>query len=163
MTADIIDNNIDNIRKDIINHGLTYEPLIDDLLDHICCMVEEKMEKGDSYEESYTDTINSIGENRLPEIQHQTLILLNKKHQKMKKLTYFLGLSAAIILLFGAISKRMHWPGAGIELTLGLLVIILGFLPLYFIVTYREQLEKKYHLSDYRIYYHCGFINRCCL
>lgn len=143
MPADIIDNNIDVIRKDIINRGLTYEPLIDDIIDHLCCMIEEKMEKGNSFNKSYEESINSIGENRLPEIQHQTLLLLNKKHQKMKKLTYFLGLAAAILLLFGAVSKYMHWPGAGIELTLGLLVIILGFLPLYFIVTYREQTEKK--------------------
>ncbi len=143
MPADIVDTNIDVIRKDIINRGLTYEPLIDDIVDHLCCMVEEKMEEGNSFKKSYREAINSIGENRLPEIQHQTLILLNKKHQKMKKLTYFLGLAAAVILLFGAVSKYMHWPGAGIELTLGLLVIILGFLPLYFIVTYREQPEKK--------------------
>lgn len=143
MPADIIDNNIDVIRKDIINRGLTYEPLIDDIIDHLCCMIEEKMEKGNSFNKSYEESINSIGENRLPEIQHQTLLLLNKKHQKMKKLTYFLGLAAAILLLFGAVSKYMHWPGAGIELTSGLLVIILGFLPLYFIVTYREQTEKK--------------------
>lgn len=143
MTADIIDNNIDVIRKDIISRGLTYEPLIDDITDHLCCMIEEKMEKGSSFEKAYMDALNSIGDNRLPEIQHQTLILLNKKHQKMKKLTYFLGLAAAILLLFGAVSKHMHWPGAGIELTSGLLIIILGFLPLYFIVTYREQTEKK--------------------
>ncbi|MBN1387624.1 MAG: hypothetical protein JW965_04210 [Bacteroidales bacterium] len=143
MIADIIDDNVDRIRIDIINLGLTYEPLVDDVLDHLCCMVEENMENGDSFENSYAKAFISIGDNRLPELQHQTLLLLNKKHQKMKKLTYFLGLASAIILLFGAISKHMHWPGAGIELTLGLLVIILGFLPLYLIVTYREQTDKK--------------------
>jgi len=143
MIADIIDDNVDRIRIEIINLGLTYEPLVDDVVDHLCCMVEEKMEDGDSFEKSYAKAFNSIGDNRLPEMQHQTLLLLNKKHQIMKKLTYFLGLASAIILLLGAISKHMHWPGAGIELTLGLLVIILGFLPLYFIVTYREQTEKK--------------------
>ena len=143
MITDIIDDNVDRIRKDIISRGMTYEPLVDDILDHLCCMVEEKMEEGLTFEKSYNKALNSIDNKRLPEIQHETLLLLDKKHQKMKKLTYFLGLASAIIILFGAISKRMHWPGAGIELTLGLLVIILGFLPLFFIVTYREQSEKK--------------------
>ncbi|MFO7852679.1 MAG: hypothetical protein ACQERS_10620 [Bacteroidota bacterium] len=143
MITDIIDDNVDLIRKDIINRGLTYEPLVDDILDHLCCMVEEEMESGYSFEQSYSTALNSIGDNRLPEIQHRTLLLLDKKFQKMKKLTYFLGLASVIIILIGAISKYMHWPGAGIELTLGLLVIVLGFLPLYFIVTYRKQTEKR--------------------
>ncbi|MEE4214334.1 MAG: hypothetical protein V2I34_04660 [Bacteroidales bacterium] len=143
MITDIIDDNVDRIRKDIINRGLTYESLLDDIVDHVCCLVEEEMETGCSFEQSYNAALNSIGDKRLPEIQHQTLLLLDKKFQKMKKLTYFLGLAAVIIILIGAISKHMHWPGAGIELTLGLLIIILGFLPLYFTVSYREQTEKK--------------------
>ena len=143
MITDIIDDNVDRIRNDIISRGLSYESLLDDILDHVCCMVEEEMERGCSFEKSYNAALNSIGDKRLPEIQHQTLLLLDKKFQKMKKLTYFLGLAAVIIILFGAISKHMHWPGAGIELTLGLLIIILGFLPLYFTVSYREQTEKK--------------------
>jgi len=143
MITDIIDDNVDRIRKDIINRGLTYDALVDDILDHVCCMVEEEMESGCSFEQSYNSVLGSIGDKRLPEIQHQTLLLLDKKFQKMKKLTYFLGLAAVIIILIGALSKLMHWPGAGIELTLGLLIVIIGFLPLYFIMSYREQAEKK--------------------
>jgi hypothetical protein len=143
MITDIIDDNVDRIRKDIINRGLTYESLVDDIVDHLCCMVEEEMEVGYSFEQSYDIALSSIGDERLPEIQHQTLLLLDKKFQKMKKLTYFLGLASVIIILVGTVSKYMHWPGAGIELTLGLLVLIIGFLPLYFTVSYREQTEKK--------------------
>ncbi len=37
----------------------------------------------------------------------------------------------------------MHWPGAGILITVGIVLIVLVFLPLYFITNHREQLEKK--------------------
>ncbi len=143
MKETVTDYHVDRIRSDIIGHGLTYEPLIDDITDHICCMVEEEMRSGKSFELSYSGIIDIIGDNQLGKIQHDTLLLLDKKFQQMKKLTYFTGLSSTIIVLFGAISKHMHWPGAGIELSLGLLLIVLVFLPLYFIVTYREQTEKK--------------------
>ncbi|HCC70225.1 MAG TPA: hypothetical protein DEQ09_03620 [Bacteroidales bacterium] len=62
MINDITDDNVDRIRKDIINRGLTYEPLVDDILEHLCCMVEEKMECGDPFEKSYNDALGSINE-----------------------------------------------------------------------------------------------------
>jgi hypothetical protein len=139
----IIDDKVEWIEKDLKKRGLNYDRLIEDVLDHVCCLVEEEMISGKDFKASYSGVMGTIGENRLPEIEHQTLLMLNKKFQQMKKFTYFTGLASAILILFGSLSKMMHWPGAGIELTLGLLAIILVFLPLYFIVTHRERPEKK--------------------
>lgn len=61
----------------------------------------------------------------------------------MKNFTYLFGLSTAIIAIVGALFKKMHWPGAGILLTVGIGLVLLVFLPLYFIVNHREQTEKK--------------------
>jgi len=139
----IIDNKVEWIEADLIERGLNYDSLREDLLDHICCLVEESMQDGRDFDSSYTDVIESIGNNRLQGLEHETLLLLDKKFQKMKKTTYIIGLVSALVLLFGSLSKKMHWPGAGMELTLGLLAIIFVFLPLYFITSYREQSEKK--------------------
>jgi hypothetical protein len=54
MIAAIIDDNYERIKADLVSRGLTYERLIDDLLDHVCCMVEEYMEKGKDFESSYS-------------------------------------------------------------------------------------------------------------
>lgn len=139
----IIDDNIERIESDLKARGMTYDRLIDDLLDHVCCLIEEGMETGKDFETSYSQVLDSVGEYRLKEIEHHTLLLLDKKFQKMKKTTYVIGLVAAFIMLFGTLAKKMHWPGAGMALTLGLLAIVFVFLPLYFIVTRREQVEKK--------------------
>ena len=143
MIAAIIDNNMDRIKADLVNRGLTYDRLLDDILDHVCCMVEERMVAGEDFEFSYMHVLDTIGDKRLPEIQHQTLLLLNKNFQRMKNLTYLFGLSAALVAILGAFFKRMHWPGAGILITVGIILVIFVFLPLYFVNNYREQAEKK--------------------
>jgi len=143
MIAAVIDDNYERIKADLVRLGLSYERLIDDMLDHVCCMVEEQMVEGEDFESSYSQVLDSIGEKRLPEIQHQTLLNLDKKYQRMKNFTYIFGLSSAILTILGSFFKRMHWPGAGIMITVGLVLIVLVFLPLYFITNHREQVEKK--------------------
>ena len=143
MFAATIDDNYDRIRSDLVRLGLNYDPLLDDLLDHVCCLVEEQMVEGENFESSYNQVLDSIGEKRLPEIQHQTLLNLDKKFQRMKNFTYIFGLSSAILAILRSLFKRMHWPGAGIMITVGMVLIVLVFLPLYFISNHREQVERK--------------------
>ncbi len=143
MIAAVIDDNYERIRNDLVRLGLTYERLMDDMLDHVCCMVEEYMDQGSDFESSYSQVLDTIGEKSLPEIQHQTLLNLDKKFQRMKNFTYVFGLSSAILTILGSFFKRMHWPGAGIMITVGMVLIVFVFLPLYFISNHREQVEKK--------------------
>jgi len=143
MITAIIDDNYDRIKADLVSRGLTYERLIDDMLDHVCCMVEEYMDQGNDFESSYNQILESIGEKRLPEIQHETLLNLNKKFQRMKNFTYLFGLTSAILTILGSFFKRMHWPGAGIMISVGMVLIVFVFLPLYFITNHREQQERK--------------------
>jgi len=143
MIAAVIDENYERIRADLVRLGLSYDRLIDDLLDHVCCLVEEEMDDGKDFESSYSQVLDTIGENRLYEVQHQTLLNLDKKFQRMKNFTYIFGLSSAILTILGSVFKKMHWPGAGIMITVGMVLIVLVFLPLYFITNHREQAEKK--------------------
>ena len=143
MIAAVIDDNYERIKADLVRLGLTYERLMDDMLDHVCCMVEEYMDEGKDFESSYAQVLDTIGEKSFPEIQHQTLLNLDKKFQRMKNFTYIFGLSSAILTILGSFFKRMHWPGAGIMITVGMVLIVFVFLPLYFITNHRGQLEKK--------------------
>jgi len=143
MSSISLDDQYDRIKGDLLRLGLSYERLLDDLLDHICCMVEEQMEEGADFESSYQEVLGSIGEQTLTNIQHQTLLNLDKKFQTMKNFTYIFGLSSAILTIIGSLFKRMHWPGAGILITVGMLLIVAVFLPLYFYTSYKEQSERK--------------------
>ena len=143
MIAAVIDDNYDRIRNDLVRLGLSYDRLMDDMLDHVCCMVEEGMEEGRDFESSYHQVLDTIGDKSLPEIQHQTLLNLDKKFQRMKNFTYVFGLSSAIVTILGSLFKKMHWPGAGILISVGMVLIVLVFLPLYFFTNHKEQAEKK--------------------
>lgn len=142
MIAEVIDANLDRIKSELVDQGLTYDRLQDDILDHVCCMLEEEMIDGNDFESSYNHVISSVGEGTLKNLQHQTLLLLDKKFQKMKNTSYLIGLSGSILTLIGAFFKMMHWPGASIVLMLGFFLVTFIFLPFYFVLSYKEQTEK---------------------
>jgi hypothetical protein len=74
----------------------------------------------------------------------------------MKKFIYIFGIVLLNIFAFGAIFKIMHWPGAGILLTIGMCLFALVFLPMAFINNYRGS--DKQHLSLYISGFICAII-----
>lgn len=57
----------------------------------------------------------------------------------MKQKLYTAGLVTLMIIFMGGISKINHWPGAGILLTIGMLLLIFAFLPLALINNYKAE------------------------
>ncbi len=142
MIAEQIDANIERIQSDLLSQGLTSTSLMEDILDHVCCMVEKEMIEGSDFESSYNRVISSIGDGTLKNVQHQTILMLDKKFQKMKNTNYVIGLSGSLMAIVGAFFKMQHWPGAGVLMLLGFFLVTAVFLPLYFVHSYREQAEK---------------------
>jgi hypothetical protein len=60
----------------------------------------------------------------------------------MKQKIYILGVITAMVILLGTIFKINHWPAAGIMLTAGLVTLVLVFLPLALIDSYRGDENK---------------------
>ena len=61
----------------------------------------------------------------------------------MKQKLYILGVITAIVILVGAIFKINHWPGAGYLLIIGLVTLVLVFLPLALIDHYKGAGNKQ--------------------
>lgn len=57
----------------------------------------------------------------------------------MKNKIYTLGLVTTIVVFLGILFKMLHWPGAGILLTLGIFLLVLVFLPVALINNYKES------------------------
>jgi putative ABC transport system permease protein len=65
---------INYIIADLHRRGLVYQPLEEELLDHVCTMVEEKMESGMRFMEAYQAALALFGnEQEIENIQQQTL------------------------------------------------------------------------------------------
>lgn len=93
--------------------GLTNPQLIEDMVDHYCCLVEEEMDKGVPFEEAYKRAWNCISPNGLVEIEHELFLMLNfNKHIQMKKLMYLAGFMTAMFIASGFLFRILHWPGA---------------------------------------------------
>ncbi|HEV3325595.1 MAG TPA: hypothetical protein VG052_08310 [Puia sp.] len=67
---------IDFILGDISARGVRLESLQHDLLDHICVIIEQKLEKAEGFEQCYESTIQSFYRQELREIEDETIFLL---------------------------------------------------------------------------------------
>ncbi|HNP18398.1 MAG TPA: ABC transporter permease [Fulvivirga sp.] len=85
----LTEEHINYIIKDIAYRGIVDEDLGEELVDHICSLVEGKMETGMRFIEAYDLTIKGFGsESRLQELQDQTIKYSNNNTKIMVK-NYF--------------------------------------------------------------------------
>lgn len=139
----LTDEQIDFIADDIRIRGVFTQSLQEDLLDHICCFIEEQDDER-PFEEVYRRALDAFGQQGLQGIQDETLFLINQPYQNaMKKFAYITGALASILLITGAFFKIMHWPGANICLIVGTVTLSMFFIPYFFYVNLKEQTEKK--------------------
>lgn len=121
---------VDQIHDLLVSYGVTYEALQIDLLDHICCMVEQKMDNDLNFDESLSLSIEKFGLSKLAEIQEATIYLLTIKLRKMKKTTGILGIIFSLFVIIGVLFKTLHLPGAAIMTIIGVAIVSILVLPL---------------------------------
>jgi hypothetical protein len=72
----LTDEQIDFILTDIKQRGVEMEDLQLNLLDHICCIIEQDLSPGSDFESFYRKTIPRFFKKELREIEEETLYLL---------------------------------------------------------------------------------------
>ncbi len=130
---------IDAIHDLLVARGVAYDALRMDLLDHLCCMVEHRMDSGDPFERALTESAKEFGPQGFEKTQEETLYLLTSKHRKMKTITSIFGIIASSLTLAGLLLKILHLPFAGILLILGIGGLIFTFLPMMLAVRLHES------------------------
>lgn len=140
----ISDKQIDFILDDIRRRGIEMEDLQLNLLDHICCIIEQNLSQDGDFEDFYKQTIPRFCKSELWEIEEETINLLIFKHYyAMKKIMIISGAIAAFATIFGAFFKVMHWPGANVLMLSGLAIMSFVFLPLMFTLKIKEKDSRK--------------------
>lgn len=135
---------IDYILNDIRARGVKTESLQLNLLDHVCCIVEQNMQPGDDFERFYLQTITRFYKRELQEIEEETHYLLTyKNYYAMKKVMLASGGASAIIMIAAIILKFEHLPGAAALLVSGIMLFSLLFLPLLFLLKLKEQQNAR--------------------
>lgn len=140
----ISDQQIDYILSDISARGVELESLQQNLVDHICCIIENNLEENGDFEGFYQNTIKTFYKDDLWEIEEETLLLLTyKNYYTMKKVMIVSGTFSAAAMILGILFKFMHWPGASALIVLGIGISSFIFLPLLFTLKLKEQQDPK--------------------
>lgn len=134
------DQQIGFISDDIRARGIAMVSLQQDLLDHICCIIEATFDGKDDFEGFYRKTISTFYERDLGEIEEETVRLLTfKNYYTMKKIMLGSGGVSVALMTVGIVMKFLHLPGAAMLLVLGGTVLSFLFLPLLFILKMKEK------------------------
>ncbi len=96
MMVELNAEQIKLVADHLAEDGLNYQPLQAELLDHVCCMIEEEMQNGMLFEEASKTVFEFFGKDELKNLQEQTISLTNKKSSFMKNLV----LATVLFLLF---------------------------------------------------------------
>jgi hypothetical protein len=135
------------IRKQVEQSGIINETLQDDVLDHLCCVVEIAISKGKNFEPALQEAIHELAPEGLIELQRETVFLLNStKIIRMKKVMYSIGLLSVMSFVLGWTFGMMHWPGARELSIFGFLGFIFLYVPLLAVDRYKTNI--RWLLSD---------------
>jgi len=152
LTTEQIDFIADQVNKSKIDS----KELKEDLIDHFCCIIEDDIGPGKSFEESYNRAYQIVCPNGFDEIHQETILLLTSKNIIiMKKLLFSLGFITTIFLVTSFMFKALHLPGAGVLLVIASFVLIFVFVPLVLLYFYRKQFLKY---VSYKMKYVFGYI-----
>ena len=119
-------NQIRLIKEKIALNRMQNSSLSIDILDHVCCMIEERLEVGSDYEKAETEVFSLIGVLQIQAIEQETDRLTQNKII-MKKRTKIIGLISGALMAVGFSLKMMHLPGAGVLWGIGSLFAVFGF------------------------------------
>jgi len=133
----------DIIKVTVESKGIQLPSLQDDIIDHLCCVVESQLGKGKEFDQLLEEAIADIAPHGLEDIQRQTIFLLNAKRIIiMKKLMYSIGFLGALSLTAGIVFKLFWYPGANIFFTIGIVTLLLIFIPLVAFDRYKVAISK---------------------
>ncbi|HUX94440.1 MAG TPA: hypothetical protein VMV47_01800 [Bacteroidales bacterium] len=134
---------IDQISRDIRRQEISFSHLLEELIDHVCCDVENEMQKGMEFSEAYKKVNKKIGVRRIKEIQEETLYAVDTKYRIMKKTMKISGIAGTVLLGNAALFKIMHWPLGATMLLLGSVILAFVFIPSALGVLWKETHSGK--------------------
>lgn len=138
------DEQIDYILDDIRRNGVEMEDLQYNLLDHVCCILEQTLTVDTDFERTYSATIRQFYKHRLSEIEEETIQLLTfKNYYAMKKVMMISGAASVVCFIGGSLLKIGHLQGAATLIVLGMLLLSFLFLPMLAIMKMRELASMR--------------------
>jgi hypothetical protein len=134
---------VEMVERTVDAHNITIDTLRDDVVDHLCCVIEHKLSNGTTFDTALKEAMNELAPGGLKEIEEETIFLLN--HDKilyMKKVIYLVGLLSTMSFSIGWTFRLFQWPG-GVELiNYGLLAFAFLFVPMMAVNHFKFKIQR---------------------
>jgi hypothetical protein len=132
------------VRKYVDQNNIRIYTLRDDVLDHICCSVEFKIDEGKTFEDSLREAVDELAPEGLRKLEFETILLLESKNILMKKFMYFIGLITTIAMSMGFTFRILRLPGGFELLNYGFLAFAFIFLPMVTYNNFRMNVKRTF-------------------
>jgi len=137
------DAQVEFVEESIEKSNIKDSLLKNDLLDHMCCLIEYELNKGRDFEQAFEKAYNQTSPNGYDEIERETVFLLNRnKLMNMKRLTFLTGFVFSLTLVAGVYMKILHFQGAGVMMGSGLIGFLFIFFPLILLNQYHTMASQ---------------------
>lgn len=131
------------VRQHVEQSSINIDSLRDDVLDHLCCVVEIKIERGEIFDKALQEALRELAPDGLDEIQNETVFLLNStKIIRMKQVMYLIGFLSAISFSLGCTFRILDWLGGEELIIYGALAFTLLFLPMLIVNHFKLKLKS---------------------
>ena len=152
----LTDKQIDFIAEQVNQSQIKTKDLKEDLIDHFCCMIEDDIKVGITFEDAYRRAYQSVCPNGFDEIHKESLLLLTSKNIIiMKKVLFISGFITSVLLTTTFLFKALHWPGAGIIAAVSFFALVFVFLPILLMYLYRKEISRY---GSHKLKYILGFL-----
>ncbi len=134
------------VRGYLIGNGVTSPQLQDDLTDHICCVIEDCMNQGQSFSDSLSNAIDHVIPNGPAEIQEDLNYLLTINNKIMlRKLIYGSTYLSALLVITGLLLRIPHLISSMDAMWFvmaGGLFFSISTVPFFFYERYQKSVSK---------------------
>lgn len=134
---------LNQIRESVSRANITLQTLQEELIDHMCCEVENLMESGYSFGEAFRMLQDQANSKTLQDILESTLLLTNKHFAFMKTMLKLSGLFGLSLISTGTLLRILFIPGANVWIVSGFVLLTFLFLPSAVFLDYTLATQKK--------------------
>ena len=140
----LTDKHIDYIINDLEKRGIVLEDLKENIVDHVCCILEHEMPSETNFHTNYDKIITRFFDTELKELQKETDVLLNNSYLPfLKKSIKITGIASVVFLIIGIYYKFNYLSGSGILLILGSIFFTFGFIPSLILLKFKDSSSKN--------------------
>ena len=139
----LTDEQVEYVLNEIKARGVTIEDLQYNLLDHMCCIIENEMRDEDDFYQFVNAVFPRFFNEKLVEIEKETILLVTfKNYYAMKKTMYLTSVLVTAFMILFSLFKIFHLPGAGALFVITVVLFSSLFLPLVILIKLKDESKK---------------------